>query len=256
VSTSEVLRLLPSKHHILMAVESGSRMWGFPSPDSDYDVRFIYMHKDLRRYLSIFHVGGTIEQTHGDYDLSGWEVTKALQLASKSNPSLMEWLQSPLVYTEESWFVDELAGIMNRSVDLRSIGYHYASMLRHQKQSYWREGSPVPFKKYLYALRPILCLMYMRDTEAFPPVDFTALLNYVRENLALSTDVERDIAHLLLIKSRSSEMGSGRYEVLDYLLTTWLVRSVDLAASLPSRNVDIDALNRLYRKVLVHYGSI
>ena len=82
---------------VLLAVESGSRAWGFQSRDSDYDVRFVYVHRpewylsvdlDLRRDV--------IEKPITDeLDISGWDIRKTLRLFAKSNPPLLEWLGSP-----------------------------------------------------------------------------------------------------------------------------------------------------------------
>ncbi len=71
---------------IVYACESGSRAWGFPSSDSDYDVRFIYLHP-LEWYLSIEKRRDVIERPiTGVLDVNGWDLRKALQLFRKSNP--------------------------------------------------------------------------------------------------------------------------------------------------------------------------
>jgi predicted nucleotidyltransferase len=85
---------------ILYACESGSRAWGFPSQDSDYDVRFIYLHKP-EWYLSIYDKRDVIERPINNMlDINGWDLRKALNLFRKSNPPLLEWLQSPIQYKE------------------------------------------------------------------------------------------------------------------------------------------------------------
>ena len=85
---------------ILLAVESGSRAWGFASPDSDYDVRFLYV-RTMTDYLRLDPVRDVIEQPINDLlDMNGWDLQKALRLLYKSNPTLFEWLKSPIVYME------------------------------------------------------------------------------------------------------------------------------------------------------------
>ena len=85
---------------ILYAVESGSRAWGFASPDSDYDVRYVFI-RPMEDYLRIDplpdHIDGPLDEVQ---DYSGWDVKKALGLLGKSNPSLLEWLHSPIVYAQ------------------------------------------------------------------------------------------------------------------------------------------------------------
>lgn len=84
---------------IILAIESGSRAWGFASPDSDWDVRFLYVHREPW-YFKV-HAGRDVIETGieqhplGELDINGWELRKSLQLLHKSNPALMEWLQSP-----------------------------------------------------------------------------------------------------------------------------------------------------------------
>src|SRR5436190_9326529 len=96
---------------VLFACESGSRAWGFASCDSDYDVRFLYVHaRDW--YLSVEDRRDVIEQPIvDDLDVSGWELRKALRLLRKSNPPLLEWLQSPMVYRQDAAFVAEFRAL-------------------------------------------------------------------------------------------------------------------------------------------------
>lgn len=96
---------------ILLAVESGSRAWGFESPDSDYDVRFIYV-RQKEDYLRLDKIRDVIELPLNDVlDMNGWDLQKALRLLHKSNPTLFEWLASPIVYLETP-FAEELRAIM------------------------------------------------------------------------------------------------------------------------------------------------
>ena len=98
---------------ILYADESGSRAWGFASTDSDWDVRYIYIHRP-EWYLSIDDKKDSLEEMlPHDIDLSGWEIRKALKLFRKSNPPLMEWLRSPLLYLENRNFAASLRNLSN-----------------------------------------------------------------------------------------------------------------------------------------------
>src|SRR4030065_2466253 len=86
---------------VVYACESGSRAWGFPSADSDYDVRFLYV-RPVEWYLSIDEKRDVIERLVSEgLDINGWDLKKALGLFRKSNPPLLEWLGSPIVYLEK-----------------------------------------------------------------------------------------------------------------------------------------------------------
>lgn len=86
---------------VLYACESGSRAWGFASTDSDYDVRFVYVEKP-EWFIQVDAGRDVIERPLDDeLDISGWELRKTLGLLRKSNPTLLEWLDSPLVYRSE-----------------------------------------------------------------------------------------------------------------------------------------------------------
>lgn len=138
---------------ILYAVESGSRAWGFASPDSDYDVRYVFIRL-IKDYLRIDplpdHIDGPLDEVQ---DYSGWDIKKALGLLGKSNPSLLEWLHSSVVYAQTAawrYFADCADAYF--SVE-RNLHHQYASAY-----STWRnflQGEQVRLKKYLYALRPL-----------------------------------------------------------------------------------------------------
>jgi uncharacterized protein len=142
---------------ILLAVESGSRAWGFESTDSDYDVRFIYVHRP-EFYLSIDleMQRDVIERPISDeIDLSGWDIRKALSLFQKSNPPLLEWLQSSLVYLESFSFAGRLRGLLSTYYSPRNCFHHYFHMAKGNIREYLR-GEVVWRKKYFYVLRPLL----------------------------------------------------------------------------------------------------
>src|SRR5688500_17692067 len=140
---------------ILYACESGSRAWGFASPDSDYDVRFIYVHR-MDYYLSIDEQRDVIELPINDVlDINGWELRKALRLFRKSNAPLFEWLQSPIVYETNPAFVEDMTRLMSGSFSARAAMHHYLSMAKGVFESDL-SAEEVKLKKYFYALRPIL----------------------------------------------------------------------------------------------------
>jgi uncharacterized protein len=159
---------------MLYACESGSRAWGFASPDSDYDVRFVYVHK-ADDYLSIDDMRDVIEVPINDLlDINGWELRKALRLFRKSNAPLYEWLQSPVVYTADPTFVAKMKELMPTYFSPRAGMHHYLSMAKGVFESDL-SGEMVKLKRYFYALRPVLAAKWIADIKSAPPMDFKSL---------------------------------------------------------------------------------
>ena len=112
---------------IIYCVESGSRAWEFASPDSDYDVRFIYV-RNKEDYLKLNKNRDVIEWRLDDVlDINGWDIQKALRLLYKSNPTLIEWSMSPMVYkTTPQW--EKISGIISQNFLEKTAEYHYLRM--------------------------------------------------------------------------------------------------------------------------------
>lgn len=159
------LHEIEEKEHvkILLAVESGSRAWGFASPDSDYDVRFLYV-RTREDYLQLDPLRDVIEQPINDLlDINGWDLQKALRLMYKSNPTLFEWLKSPIIYMETE-FADEMRRVMSDYFSVRHSLYHYISMAEGNYKKYLRTEM-VKAKKYFYVLRPLLAGQWILESE-------------------------------------------------------------------------------------------
>lgn len=160
---------------ILYACESGSRAWGFPSKDSDYDVRFIYIHP-VDWYLSIQEKRDVIETPISDLlDINGWELRKALKLLRKSNPPIMEWMESPIVYYESYSTIRKMRDLSRISFSPLSCLYHYLSIARGNFRKYLH-GDRVKIKKYFYALRPIFACKWIEEHNTMPPMGFDELV--------------------------------------------------------------------------------
>ena len=186
---------------ILHCVESGSRAWGFPSPDSDYDVRFIYI-RPKEHYLRLDKTRDVIEwQLDETLDINGWDLQKALRLLHNSNPTLFEWKNSPIVYrTSEAWNV--ISKTFDDYFNIVSGLYHYISTAKSNYREYLK-GDNVKLKKYFYVLRPLLACEYIRDHMAPPPMLFDDLLCY------LDGDTLFEVKKLLKLKAVTSELGES-----------------------------------------------
>jgi predicted nucleotidyltransferase len=233
---------------VCLAVESGSRAWGFASVDSDYDVRLIYVHRpEWYLSLDLETKPDSIQQPAEVLDLSGWDVRKALRLFRKSNPPILEWLQSPTVYRE----VGNLAAAMRARLALfyspRSCAFHYL----HMAQGNWREylqGDVVWRKKYLYVLRPLLALRWIEQDRGAVPMEFARLINATVTEM----NVRRAINELVAAKIAGMELDRGpRIGVLSGFIGGEMKRAeARVAASAPPRVDAEDDLDSVFRSIL------
>jgi predicted nucleotidyltransferase len=188
----ENLATIERQHNvrILFAVESGSRAWGFASRDSDYDVRFIYLHP-VEWYLSIREKRDVIEcPISGDLDISGWDLRKALTLFRKSNPPLLEWLGSPIVYLDRYGVAGRLREMMATSFSPRRCIHHYLHMAQGNYREYLK-GEMVRIKKYFYVLRPILACLWIERHRIPPPTEFARLYTDANLRPSLTSEIDR-----------------------------------------------------------------
>ncbi len=230
---------------ILHAVESGSRAWGFASPDSDYDVRFIYVRKK-DDYLSLKEKRDVIEwQLDETLDINGWDLKKALKHFHKSNATLFEWSNSPIVYhTTKEW--QEIYEVAKNYFSIKSSMYHYYGTANGNFLEYLQE-TDVKYKKYFYVIRPLLACRYIKEKAAPPPVLFSELMN-----MDLPYEIEREIQKLLVIKANTPEIGKGqRIDLLNTYIETELMNYKEYLNMLrDDRKVEWDELDSLFRKIL------
>ena len=178
--TKDIIRYLQDveREHcvrVLLAVESGSRAWGFESANSDWDVRFIYVHKP-EWYFSIVPQRDVIEHMYDDdVDLAGWDLKKALTLLRQSNPSLFEWLHSPIVYYQDEEFMRRIREVESDCFNPIRVMYHYNHIyLKHDARYLQREHCKM--KVFFYYLRGILGCMWIDKNNTLPPVPFKELV--------------------------------------------------------------------------------
>ncbi len=253
----EVLKQIEIDHKIkiLFACESGSRAWGFPSKDSDYDVRFIYIHQK-NWYLSIDRGRDVLEIPKHDsisipidelLDVSGWELTKALRLFRKSNPPLMEWLHSSIVYYEAFSTKEDLKSLAEKVFTPASCLYHYLNMAKGNYREYL-QGDHVKIKKYFYVLRPILAAKWIEKKNTLPPIEFQRLA----EILLPFGELRKEIDILLKRKISGDELDlEPRIDLINHFIEKELIYLEDYARSLNEEMTDpTQNLNEIFRETL------
>lgn len=229
---------------ILHCVESGSRAWGFASPDSDYDVRFIYL-RPKEFYLRIDKTRDVIEwQLDDTLDINGWDIKKLLQLLFKSNPTVFEWNQSPIVYrTTEEW--KNLAETINRYFSVKLGIFHYLNTARSNWHS-MSDGETVKYKKYFYVLRPLLACKWILDKGTPPPMLFTDLTKEY-----LDSSVKEDVENLLQLKTEHPEKEYGeRFGKIDMYIVSTIEEIEGKLPSLSETEKDWDELNAVFLSLL------
>lgn len=229
---------------VLLAVESGSRAWGFASPDSDYDVRFVYVHEPAW-YLTVFESRDVIEKMlPGELDVSGWDLRKSLRLFSKCNLALNEWLGSPVVYCETSEFRSELRALIPMFFNPTRATHHYRSMAKQALSNLTSENQ-ISIKKLLYATRALLACRWIRQYKSQPPTEFHVVVEHVA-----SVDERTYFLELIARKSDTPEKGEivlepdRRTAIRDELET--YERNPVLPESSP--NVSYEPLNAALRR--------
>ncbi len=254
---TEILRRLHAAElehdvRILYACESGSRAWGFASPDSDYDVRFIYAHPQ-NWYLSfdIERRRDVIEYPIVDIiDCGGWDIRKALYLFTRTNGALFEWLNSPIRYIETGPFAQRLRDLAPQAFNRIALCYHYSHMARSNAREYLFKDK-VRLKKYFYVLRPLLAIRYIETEGGIPPVEFEKLVEAVAP-----PEIREGIASLLELKRKTQELGLGDPipEIGDFISSEMERHGAQFSGQgrpdIVSKRQVLDALNTLFRTTI------
>ena len=206
---------------ILFAIESGSRAWGFPSADSDYDVRFVYArpsadYRSVRDFRDVIETPTLDDPVLGvPLDLNGWDLRKALQLGLRSNPVLREWLVSPVRYIDAAGSAAAMLGLVDRVTDRAAYAYHYDRLARGAWAQIAAEAEEVKIKRYCYALRPALMCRWLSARSDLPPMDMASL----SAGLDLDGAVIAAMARLFALKHAADEQDLlPRQPVLDALI--------------------------------------
>jgi hypothetical protein len=235
---------------ILFACESGSRAWGFSSRDSDYDVRFIYIHPQYR-YLSIEDKKEYLEIPITDnLDINGWDIRKALSLLWRSNATLFEWLQSPVIYCSRDNFKDELFQLAKEYFSIRYTMNHYLGLAKKMLLSNPGEKE-IDLKRYFYILRPLLAAMWIAKYREIPPMEFHHLLQLIE------TPTLRDhIAGLLKKKVKAGEKDKIPTipEVQEFIESQYRIckKIVDQFTSLKK---EVEPLDDFFRNMLLRMAA-
>lgn len=243
----EKLSEIESKRNvrILYACESGSRAWGFPSPDSDYDVRFIYAHP-LDWYLSIGERKDIIELPMNEVlDVNGWDIRKALRLLAKGNAVLGEWIQSPVVYLQDNEFAEGFRKLAADCFNPIAVMHHYLSMCKkHYEEA--TAADHAKLKKYLYCLRAALSCEWIRRNKTLPPMELEKLMVLVVD--ASLAELTRSLVTLKATKEESYL--HPREQALDEFLKTTIEECAAAASTLPGAKYEAERLDVFFRKTL------
>lgn len=243
------LKELETAHHIkiLYACESGSRAWGFASPNSDWDVRFIYVHtKDW--YLSIDEQKDMLDFAidANELDLTGWELRKTLRLFRNSNASPFEWLQSPIVYLDPYNFRTNLWGLTKDYFKPRSVAFHYLGLAKSSSKKGLVDGL-MDIKKYFYVLRPLLAAYWVCTKQTAPPMEFAPLLEQIKSEEVLYTAIKA-----LTERKMAAQEGdfTEPVPIIQDFIHKNLAELGAKAKELPAEQTNSTLLNHLFRDII------
>jgi predicted nucleotidyltransferase len=234
---------------IVFACESGSRAWGFPSPDSDYDVRFIYV-RPLNYYLSVAERDDQLGFAINDeLDISGWDLRKVLQLMRKSNTTVFEWLQSPIIYKEDANFRNDLWNLCSNYFSQRANIYHYLGITKGAYDTIENE-SEIKIKKLFYVLRPLLSAKWNLEKNTIAPMSIEPLMSILPNHLLeIATE-------LIKIKSTAAEGFIIKInEELKGYIDEEFNQISNVAKEITKYTFELNKLDDFFLKTIKHYDN-
>lgn len=212
-----LLHDLEKKHNIriLMAVSYGSRSFGYASAESDWDVRFIYVHRP-EWYFSITKTEDTVKLMldDEDIDMEGYDLKKALALLAKTNPNESDWLHANDYLIVDEDFLQTMRAFEAQCYNVHHALHHFLSISRKHNQRYLEKE--VTVKRFVYYMRGLMSCRWVEKHGSHPPVVVDELID------ATITDNEmvREKAHRLLElkrKGRSHDMAIVDAQLADYM---------------------------------------
>ena len=257
-------RLADVAHHenvvIPIAIESGSRAWGFPSPDSDYDCRFVFVRTPEDTF-SLFPKRDVIETPLTELiDVNGWELCKALRLMLKGNAVLIEWLKSPVTYQANQEFRSAFLNLAEETANPASWANHYLHLANSMRARVLQDPEQVPLKKLFYLIRPVAAARWIMEGrgQGLPPMRLQSLM----ADLGLDGKLRACLDDLIGLKLETRELGTGKAPepVMSYIseaipaLEDWL-RTQDLKPSGSSLR-KADEFHRTWVAQLHSYGGV
>ena len=240
-----ILKELEEKENIkiLYACETGSRAWGFPSPDSDYDIRFIYMH-ERDWYLSLSPQKDTIEIMDGDLDITGWDLRKCLTLLKKSNTPLIERFQSPIEYYAVPGFKDGFRQLIKSYYSLIAVFFHHYSLAKNFGEDL-KDKDEFKLKSYFYLIRSLLSCNWIIKDSSVLPMEIEELMKYIDE------DFKEELRKLIVLKGTVGEKYLHRKEdELNERILNLFELLESSKESLVANKADLSLLNEFFLKIL------
>lgn len=178
--------------------------------------------------------------------LSGWDLDKTLKLLYKSNPTLFEWLQSPIVY-QQTDFIEHIRPLATQYFSEKKMLYHYLNTARTQMNKYL-SGDKVKPKKYFYALRPILACRWIEKYHSVPPILFDDLVKEL-----LPSQMQEHVSRLLDIKINGPEsMEIDPIMPIQYYIIKNIKELDAYVQSVTEVKKDWKALNQFFLEELGH----
>lgn len=233
--------------NILLACETGSRAWGFPSPDSDFDIRIIYVHKK-DWYLSLSEKKDSIELMfeNNDIDITGWDLRKSLRLLQKSNAPLLERIQSPILYRSDETFLAEINELANSQYSRIATIHHYLSMAKKFTEEL-KANEEYKLKKFFYALRSATACKWILEKEELPPIEFQKMLY----GLDIKDNIVQRIEKLIELKATISEsyLHKGEKELISFI-ENCIHAADENKRLLPSSRGNVKQLESFFLKML------
>ncbi|MCK5725556.1 MAG: nucleotidyltransferase domain-containing protein [Thiotrichaceae bacterium] len=234
---------------ILYACESGSRAWGFESQDSDYDVRFIYANqRDWYLSVNAESQRDVIELPVDEvFDINGWDLRKSLKLMKKSNPALMEWLSSSIIYRQDNEFTHAMKDLMKQHYSPKACFYHYFHMAKKNNRQYLK-SEQVQIKKYFYVLRPLLAMQWLEKDLGIVPLEFDVMVN----KLIPEGQLKEDIAALIERKKVGFESKtSSSIKSINQFIRDEIERLSNDTDNLYAPSTNYENMNLLFRKFII-----